>query len=226
MTEKKKTRRRLVGEVLIEAGLIDERQLATALGQQQKWGGRIGSELVRLGFIGEEELAYVLQEQLGIKWLTLHDRQIPPDVLNMIPIDVVRKFHVIPVAFSGNTVTIATVNPNDFETLDTIAFLVGKKIKPVIATESDIRMAITKYYERLSLAKKKGPRKPLKPQKKTPLRTEEDFEKPSDETVRQDRWVEKLRMRSPKAQEAMIRLLIKKGFFSAEEFFREVKEID
>jgi type IV pilus assembly protein PilB len=219
-TKKKTKGKKLIGEALIEAGLLDERQLSVALGQQAKWGGRLGSELLKLGFIGEYELAHVLQEQLGIKWISLHDRKISSDVIKSVSKEVVKRYNIIPVAFSGNAIVLAMSNPNDLETLDSIAFAVGKRIIPVMALESDIKSAILKYYEPIS-----------RKQKKAQEESEEDSPGMEESYTYGDNEIGRvsstatMKVRSSKAQEALIRLLIKKGVFSINEFQKELDDM-
>jgi hypothetical protein len=221
-TNKRNSAKKLLGELLVEAGMINEFQLAVALGQQRQWGGRLGMELIRLGFIEEQELAFVLQEQLGIKWISLHDRKIPDDVTSFFPADLAKKYNVMPVEISGNSITIATRNPNDMETMDAISFAVGKKVRPVMALEYDIRLAISRYYEPVSPEEKKLVVE-TGPPKRSPQRLEQ---KKSDTNFSRDHLIEKLKMRSPMAQEALIRVLMRKGYFTKEEFFRELQSLD
>lgn len=215
-----------LGETLVEAGLIDSLQLAVALGQQQRWGGKLGSELVRLGFIEERELAFVLQEQLGIKWISLYDREIPHAVLSKVPAELAKNYLVMPVDISGNTLTLATTNPTDLATLDNISFAVGLKIRPVMALENDIKRAIARYYEAaFSKRKQLSSASQLPPAIIPFIRTDGGLG-----TVGSDKssvsFAERLSMRSPKAQETLIRLLIKKGVFSKEEFMDELQGPD
>ncbi len=221
-TNKRISAKKLLGELLVEAGMINEFQLAVALGQQRQWGGRLGAELIRLGFIEERELAFVLQEQLGIKWISLHDRKIPDDVISFFPAEIAKKYNVMPVEVSGNTITIATRNPNDMETMDAISFAVGKKVQPVMALEYDIRLAISRYYEPASPEEKKIVVETGSP-KRSPQRLQQ---KESETDVGRDQMIERLKMRSPMAQEALIRILIRKGYFTREEFFKEFQSLD
>lgn len=219
-TQNRPPAKKLLGELLVDAGLINEYQLALALGQQRQWGGKIGAELIRLGFIEERELAFVLQEQLGIKWISLYDRTIPDDVINTVPKEVAAKYQVVPIEVSGNTVTVATINPNDMAAMDAVSFAVGKKIRPVMALEYDIRLALAKYYEMPSAKEK------TKVIKAGSTKGDRDLEGESAGRMSRSRAIEKMKMRSPMAQEALIRLLIRKGLFSKEEFLKEFHDLD
>lgn len=142
-----KVKKRL-GEIMMEAGLINEYQLAIALGQHKQWGEKLGSQLIKLGFIREEDLAYVLQHQMGIKWLSLRDIEIETDAIGAVSVNIAKKYGIMPIGLKKkNTLIIATTDPTDLRMLDTISFNVGKKLEPVIATISDIEWAIGRYYE-------------------------------------------------------------------------------
>lgn len=146
-TDKKEKTAKRLGELLLESGHIDEIQLAVALGKQKEYGLKLGSQLLKLGFVAERDLAEILREQLGIQWISLFDRAVPRDVLETVPVAVALKYTVMPVEFDKKTITLATTNPNDLETLDSLAFQLGKKIKPLMALEFDIEKAIITHYK-------------------------------------------------------------------------------
>lgn len=142
----KKERRRL-GEILLDAGLINELQLARALGQHKQWGGKLGNSLIKMRFISEEDLAAVLESQLGIKWISLRDIAISDSAIGSMKADVAKKYNIMPVLVARKNITVATNDPTDLVTLDTVEFILGKRIKPVIAIKSEIEWAIAKYYD-------------------------------------------------------------------------------
>ena len=223
---KKNTTKKPLGETLVEAGLIDSHQLSVALGQQQRWGGKLGSELVRLGFIEEQELAFVLQEQLGIKWISLYDRDIPHAVLKKISPEIAKKYLVLPVDLSGNILTLATTNPTDLATLDNISFAAGIKIRPVMALESDIKRAISRYYDAPFRDSKKTSPEPEFPPSKFPAEETGSSAATNNSKINPASFAEKLNMRSPRAQETIIKLLIKKGIITKEEFMSALQSFD
>ena len=143
MSNKDKKR---IGEILKEAGLIDEFQLATALGRQKEWGGRLASILINMGFVDEESVASVLEKQLGQKCLSLDNKEILPEALNTIKPDIVKKYCIMPIEFDQKTLTIATSDPTDLKTIDELSFILGVRIKPVLALESSIKRAIPRHY--------------------------------------------------------------------------------
>lgn len=135
-----------IGEMLLAAKLITEEQLKKALEVQQKEGGNLGSNLIRLGYINEEKLTSFLSKQYGIPAINLLDYEIDPSVIKLIPSEVVRKYQVIPVMKTGAIVTIAMADPSNVFAVDDIRFMTGYNVETVIATESSLKIAINKYY--------------------------------------------------------------------------------
>lgn len=135
-----------IGEMLLAAKLITEDQLKKALEVQQKEGGNLGSNLIRLGYINEEKLTSFLSKQYGIPAINLLDYEIDPSVIKLIPSEVVRKYQVIPVMKTGAIVTIAMADPSNVFAVDDIRFMTGYNVETVIATESSLKIAINKYY--------------------------------------------------------------------------------
>lgn len=135
-----------IGEMLLAAKLITEDQLKKALEVQQKEGGNLGSNLIRLGYINEEKLTSFLSKQYGIPAINLLDYEIDPSVIKLIPSEVVRKYQVIPVMKTGAIVTIAIADPSNVFAVDDIRFMIGYNVETVIATESAMKIAINKYY--------------------------------------------------------------------------------
>lgn len=139
-----------IGEILIEAGLIDEIQLIKALGEQKQWGGRLCSIIVNMGFADEESISAVLGKQLKQKCVSFDDIQISPDILKLVDLETARKYNVIPVELNNKVLTIAISDPLDLNTLDELGFRLGLKIKPVLAIDSGIKKAISRFYEGIS----------------------------------------------------------------------------
>lgn len=135
-----------LGEMLVEAGLITEFQLSSALGHQKQWGGRIASILIDLGFVGEKSVASVLGKQLGQECISMGDRQIPPEALKKVKPDIAQKYRIMPLDLDKSTLTVAISDPTDFNTIGELNFLLGIEIKPLLAIESGIKNAINKHY--------------------------------------------------------------------------------
>jgi type IV pilus assembly protein PilB len=146
MATNKPMKKRL-GEILIEEGVISDLQLTQALGDQKQWGGKIGEILLRLGSMTEEDLAFALQARLKVKWLSLKEMRISDAIIKLVPEETAKQLNVVPVGIKKTTLFIAMTDPTDLKTLDTLSFNLGSTVKPVIATQSDIKWAIAKYYD-------------------------------------------------------------------------------
>ncbi len=136
-----------LGEMLIEAGVIDDLQLRSALGHQKQWGGRLASTLINLNLVNERSIASILEKKLGQKCISLEDIQIQPEALKKINYDIARKQSILPLDFDKKTLTIAMSDPTDLKIIDELSFRFGVRIKPVLAIESSINKALDKYYK-------------------------------------------------------------------------------
>ncbi len=136
-----------LGEMLIAAGLITEDQLTTALAEQKRVGGRLGTNLVRLGYLSEEELAKYLEKQHGVSSVLLANHKIAQSILDLIPTEVAAKYSCVPLERTGKMLTVAMVNPSDLLAIEDLRFTTGYEIKPVVATESAVRKAVEQYYQ-------------------------------------------------------------------------------
>jgi hypothetical protein len=144
-----------IGELLKAAGLIDDFQLETALSHQRNWGGKLGSVLIELDFLREEDLARVIAEKLHTPYLNLFEPGVPQAVIRLIKPDVAKKYQVVPVKKEKGELIIAMSDPLDIEAIDAIRFVTGLNIRPSLALESEIRDAIKKYYDGEEVVRKK-----------------------------------------------------------------------
>lgn len=135
-----------LGQLLINNNLITEEQLKNALELQRKEGGRLGSNLIKLGFLTEEKLVAFLSKQYGVPAINLSDYKIDPSVTKFMPQEVAYKYQILPVARVGATLTIAMVDPSNVFAIDDVKFMTGYNVEPVVASESAIREAIAEHY--------------------------------------------------------------------------------
>ncbi|MEW6774960.1 MAG: hypothetical protein AB1405_01580 [Bdellovibrionota bacterium] len=142
--------RKRLGEILIDAGVIDEFQLKSALSDQKRWGDKLGSTLVKLGMVTEEIMAKALSSQLKIPNVNLRTTEVPAEVYNLIPGEKAKKLGVFPVMVkkegAKKVLYVAMSDPTNLGSADEIQFLTGHTVKPVIAMDSQIQGAIDRYY--------------------------------------------------------------------------------
>ncbi len=140
-----------LGELLLQAGLIDSFQLQSALGDQRRWGGRLGEALVRLGFVDEQTMARALSRRLGIPTIRIGDKRPAPDVIERMSRELAEKHRCLPLfvkagAGGSRTLFVGVDDPGDLGMLDELSFRVGMTVKPVIAGSSELREAIERAY--------------------------------------------------------------------------------
>lgn len=139
--------RKLIGEYLLEKGIITEAQLKEALKEVERTNRKIGEILVRCGFAKEEDIARALSEQLGFTFVDLSTYQIESEAVALIPKESALKLGAIPIFKVGNSLSVAMTNPLDIATIDELSRLSsGLRIKPVLATPTGIKEAIAKFY--------------------------------------------------------------------------------
>lgn len=135
-----------LGELLVKANLITPEQLQKALTEQKAGGGRLGFNLTKLGFLNEETLTTFLSKQYKVPAINLSEFEIDPSVIKLIPLDVAKKYLVIPVNRAGSTLILAMSDPSNIFALDDIMFMTGYNVEAVVAAEASIIEAIKKYY--------------------------------------------------------------------------------
>ncbi len=136
-----------LGDLLIERGVISERQLEKALAVQKERGGLIGELLVELGFAKEEDIAQSLTAQYGFPYLPLSNYDINPEIINIVPGRVARQYLLIPIDKISNNLTLAMSNPLNVQAIEDVELLSGCSVQTFVSTSSDIKRAIEKYYK-------------------------------------------------------------------------------
>jgi type IV pilus assembly protein PilB len=135
-----------LGELLVKEQLITPLQLRRAVDSQRGSGGRLGHELTKLGYIDENELTSFLSKQYGVPSVNLSDIELDPDVLKLLPKEVVTRHQVVPVNRSGSTLIVAMADPSNIFAIDDIKFITKFHIEVVVASEQAIADAIEQYY--------------------------------------------------------------------------------
>ena len=135
-----------LGEILVREKRITPEQLQEALSAQKARGGKLGSSLVSLGFVADEEITALLSRQYGVPSITLEDFDIDASVIKLVPYETAQKYQVLPLSRSGATLTIAMADPTNVLAMDDIKFMTGYNVEPVVASESAVLEAIKRYY--------------------------------------------------------------------------------
>lgn len=139
-------KRKRLGDLLIETGLISQEQLEKALEIQKKTKYRLGKVLSDLNYVSEEAMIEVLEFQLGVPHVDLSNVHIMPNIAALIPVALAERHQVIPIKQHGKKITLAMVDPTNFYAIDDVRTISGCDVEPVIATEKDVLRAIRESY--------------------------------------------------------------------------------
>ena len=134
--------RKLLGELLVERGLLPEDDLQKALQLQRERKGRLGKVLLDLGYISQVDLLTVLSEQLGIPLVDPAELKDVPMEASVLPSGFLSQFLVYPYRVEGDTVFIAMADPLDSDTLRVSEQLLGRKVEVRLASEAAILKAL------------------------------------------------------------------------------------
>jgi type IV pilus assembly protein PilB len=135
-----------IGELLLKEKFIRPEQLQQALHYQKAKGGKLGCNLVHLGFVKDEEITALLSKQYGVPSINLKQFEIEATVIKLIPADTAQKYQIVPLSRAGSTLTIAMTDPTNVFAMDDIKFMTGYNVEPVVASETAVGDAISKYY--------------------------------------------------------------------------------
>lgn len=142
---KAKSRKRL-GDLLVEAGVINEQQLDYAL-QNKSRDEKLGDFLIKENVLTEQQLIEVLEFQLGIPHITLNKYAIDPELLQLVPRELAKRANIMPVRRDKNKLLIAMSDPMDYFAIEEVRMATGCQIETSIAAKDDLYRTITKYYD-------------------------------------------------------------------------------
>ena len=134
-----------LGELLIKRNFITPEQLKKAQDEQKLKGGRLESNLVKLGYIKEDELLSFLSAQYRVPSVKISKIEINPNVTKLIPPSISKKYFIIPINRVGPKLTLAMADPSNIVVIDEVKFITGFNVEPVVASETEIVDAIKKY---------------------------------------------------------------------------------
>src|SRR3984885_4245622 len=135
-----------LGDLLVKEKIITPEQLEQANKVQKEQSCRLGSALVKLGFLTDEDVTNFLSRQYGVPAINLSYFEIDPAVVKLIPFETAKRYQILPLSRVGASLTIAMVDPTNVFAMDDIKFMTGFNIEPVVASESSILAGIEKSY--------------------------------------------------------------------------------
>ncbi len=136
-----------IGEMLLKGSLITPEQLRSALDTQKKTKERVGTVLVKSGFIKEAELLAFLGRQFNVPVVDLGKYEINAEVVRLLPEEMVQKHLALPINRVGAKLIVAVADPSNMAIIDAIGFKTGYAVELVLASEKDITSAINKYFD-------------------------------------------------------------------------------
>jgi len=147
-----------LGELLLREQRVTPAQLQEAVSFQRTNGGRLGTTLVKLGFLTDDEITSVLSRQYGVPAVNLSEIEIEPSVARLIPAETASKYNAIPIARNGTTLTLAMTDPTNVFAMDDVKFMTGLHVEPVVASDTAIREAIARSFSKNGLVTLNGAR--------------------------------------------------------------------
>jgi type IV pilus assembly protein PilB len=135
-----------IGELLLKEKRISAAQLQEALAYQKEHGGKLGANLVKMGYVKDEEITALLSKQYGVPSIALAQFEIDPAVIKLVPAETARKYQIVPLSRAGATLTIAMTDPTNVFAMDDVKFMTGYNVEPVVASETAVLDSIDKYY--------------------------------------------------------------------------------
>ncbi len=138
--------KRLIGEMLMEEGLINESQLQEALAASKKHGGKVVENLIALKHLVPHDFVVFLANQPGVASIDLLNYTIPKDVIELIPAEFALKHEILPIDKMGRDLTVGMACPLDSRTVQELEGMTGMHIRPLLASLGDTRAALNRYY--------------------------------------------------------------------------------
>ena len=138
---------RRLGQILIDLGYLTEDQLWDVLEEQKQSGGEIiGQVAVRMGFVTQEQVTEALAEQWGLPVVNLNETTINPKVLEDVPQPMAEMYRIMPLSKKDNVLTVAMADPQNLAALDDLRNMLGCDVRGAVSNAKDVEAAIARYY--------------------------------------------------------------------------------
>lgn len=223
-----------LGELLVKKGLISKEQLDTAIEYQKSLGGKIGNIIVKLGYMSDEKLTKIIARTYNMDVTDLGKMILPINLFRTVPRDIIEKHNVIPVHVSEKVLTVAIADPTDYDALDELQFVTGKKIETTLATRDAIKRAIAEFQDDREREERRS-KGALKPVSQSKLRPASKGSLQALDSAGESGLVEKFTERAQSEgsintgtltrsdlRSALIPVLLKKGIITENELFDAV----
>ena len=138
-----------IGDILVMQGFLSRQQLESALTAQHKTKQRLGDYLVDAGIVSDKDIQQALHVQLGVETIDLHGVNLPDDILNLVPVNVLRKHSVLPIDYldpAHTTLILAMADPLDMVSMDDVSIITGCLVEPRVSTAREINAVLDRYF--------------------------------------------------------------------------------
>ncbi len=139
-------RRKQLGQILIEEGLVTEKELEEGLAHQAQHGGAIGRVLIDLGVVTDNDILLAIAKQAGMDIIDLEHLEIPKEVVDMVSPSVAQVYRIVPVSFEDGVLTVAMADPLNVNAIDDLRFMLNCDVSGAVSNEGAVNEAIEKYY--------------------------------------------------------------------------------
>ena len=140
--------RKRLGEILIQAGILDESRLRVALGEQRRWGGPLGRILVDMKLVSEDAMVSALSQQLNFPTVNLEQRTVGKETLDLLPGELAEQHSVVPFNVQGKFVDVAMADPTNLGIIDELRIRTRLNVRPYLCGPKMIERAINRLYGR------------------------------------------------------------------------------
>ena len=138
---------RRLGQILVDLGYLDEDQLWDVLEEQKQSPGEvIGQVAVRMGLVTQEQVTEALAEQWGMAVVNLDDTNIPPKVLELVPETMASIYKIMPISLKDDVLTVAMADPQNVAALDDLRNFLGYDVRGAVSTLQPVEAAIARHY--------------------------------------------------------------------------------
>lgn len=137
---------RKIGQILVDLGYLNDDQLWDILEEQKQSSGLLGQVAVRMGMVTEEQVTEALAEQWGMPVINLSETNIPPQVLEIVPETMAEIYKIMPVSMRDDTLTVAMADPQNVAALDDLRNFLGHEVRGAVSSLADVEEAIARYY--------------------------------------------------------------------------------
>ena len=138
---------RKLGQILVDLGYLSEDQLWDVLEEQKQSPGEvIGQVAIRMGLVTDEQVTEALAEQWGMPVINLLETTIPPKVLELVPQTMSEIYKIMPISLKDSTLTVAMAEPQNLEALDDLRNFLGYDVRGAVSNAKDVETAISRYY--------------------------------------------------------------------------------